>query len=557
VIGPVLPVAALPPLEGAALLGAAVSAAAAMVARPPRLRAAAVLLAGVLAPLALLGQLGETPILTRLADRPVAVAAGGLLAVALLTAVALLIGRRPAAFAPLAAAALPFRLPLDTGGESADLLLPLYGVVAAGGIVFAVERLRLRPRHTRPGAFAEPGPGRSHLALALALALVLYALQALFSPDPGPAVKNVAFFYVPFAILFTLLGGVRWTPRLLLRTAAVLAGLALALAAIGAMETATQTLLITPKGTAPSELETYFRASSIFLDPNIFGRFLVMVVLLLGAVILWSRERRAFAAATAAVAALWGGLVLTFSQTSFVALMAGLAVLAGLRWGARPVLAGGAVALAVGLVALVAGAGLLRIDLGDPRSVDRATSGRADLVAGAVGLWAERPLAGHGSGSFSVRFREREGVTSEQAVSASHTTPLTVAAEQGLIGLAVFAALVTAALGVLFRGLGAPRTGSPVGALAIARTGLAAAFVALLAHTLAYAAFLEDPLTWALLGVGLALAPSRAERATRAAAAPPGRAGAPPEPSGAPARRDAVAPGPSAAARRRTGSSSR
>jgi hypothetical protein len=33
-----------------------------------------------------------------------------------------------------------------------------------------------------------------------------------------------------------------------------------------------------------------------------------------------------------------------------------------------------------------------------------------------------------------------------------------------------------------------------------------AAFVALVVHTMLYAAFLEDPLAWALLGVGTGLA---------------------------------------------------
>ncbi|HEV2820474.1 MAG TPA: hypothetical protein VGW11_08210, partial [Solirubrobacteraceae bacterium] len=42
-----------------------------------------------------------------------------------------------------------------------------------------------------------------------------------------------------------------------------------------------------------------------------------------------------------------------------------------------------------------------------------------------------------------------------------------------------------------------------------ARAAVAAAFAALVAHTMLYAAFLEDPLTWALLGVGVALARPR------------------------------------------------
>jgi O-antigen ligase len=81
-------------------------------------------------------------------------------------------------------------------------------------------------------------------------------------------------------------------------------------------------------------------------------------------------------------------------------------------------------------------------------------------------------------------------------VAASHTIPVTVAAEQGLAGLVVYLALLVAALTRLLRGAGR----SP------ARAAVAAAFVALITHTMLYAAFLEDPLTWALLGVGVALA---------------------------------------------------
>jgi O-antigen ligase len=81
-------------------------------------------------------------------------------------------------------------------------------------------------------------------------------------------------------------------------------------------------------------------------------------------------------------------------------------------------------------------------------------------------------------------------------VSASHTIPITIAAEQGLIGLAVYLALLLAALGRLLRGAGR----SP------ARAVIAAGFAALVLHTWLYASFLEDPMTWTLLGVGVALA---------------------------------------------------
>ncbi len=119
------------------------------------------------------------------------------------------------------------------------------------------------------------------------------------------------------------------------------------------------------------------------------------------------------------------------------------------------------------------------------------------LIAGGLELFAKRPLQGFGSGSFETEYKRHHAKTSSQnATSASHTIPITVAAEQGLIGLAVYVALVLAALLVLFNGAGR----SPP------RIALAACFAALVLHTWTYADFLEDPFTWALLGVGVALA---------------------------------------------------
>ena len=147
------------------------------------------------------------------------------------------------------------------------------------------------------------------------------------------------------------------------------------------------------------------------------------------------------------------------------------------------------------------------------------TSGRADLIGGGVELFAKRPLQGYGSGSFGRAYRlERKG-NQQQAVSASHTMPVTIAAEQGLIGLATYMAVLAAALWSLFgdaawratRGRAPPGhdgTQPAEGAqYRVARAALAAMFVALLVHTMVYAAFLEDPFTWVILAAGASLAP--------------------------------------------------
>ena len=138
----------------------------------------------------------------------------------------------------------------------------------------------------------------------------------------------------------------------------------------------------------------------------------------------------------------------------------------------------------------------IRGDFPSPREVNKATVGRSKLVTGGLELWTERPLHGFGSGSFQEEYKRERDLTRPNAVTASHTTPVTVAAEQGVIGLAVYVALVVIALMTL---LSRARGSLP-------RVAIGAAFVALVIHTMVYAAFLEDPTTWVLLAAGAALA---------------------------------------------------
>ena len=198
--------------------------------------------------------------------------------------------------------------------------------------------------------------------------------------------------------------------------------------------------------------------------------------------------------------------MLTFSQSSFVALLVGLAVLGAFRWGVGRALAATAVVAVIGIAVVLLAPSALRLDLGSDKSVEDATSGRYDLVAGGGRLFTERPIGGFGSGSFRREYRRAENASDERATNASHTIPVTVAAEQGAIGLAAYVALLVAALWRLFAAIGR------AGELTTARVAVAAAFAALLVHTLLYAAFLEDPLTWALLALGTGLAAAVAVR---------------------------------------------
>jgi hypothetical protein len=421
--------------------------------------------------------------------------AGGLVVLAL----AWLIHRRPATLALLAVAALPFRVPVSIGESAANLLLPLYAVIAAGTLAYAWRALRWNP----------PAPGRERLlrwlAWTFAVVLGLYGLQATYSTDVEQAIKNVCLFYMPFALLFLLLLEVGWSVRLLRHCLLVTVGLALVFAAIGCVEFATGHLLITnAKVVEANDLLPYFRVNSLFFDPNIYGRYLALTMILLAAVLLWTRRRREAILIASALVLLWVGLLFSLSQSSFAALLLGLGVLAALRWRAWPVLAGTGLAALVAVGLVLFAPATLNLETGSLDELDRATSGRANLVGGGLRMVRDRPIYGFGSGSYAERYRERERVSSEKVAAASHTIPLTVTAEQGVIGLAAYLALVALSLALLFDGARAGTNGWP-GAGAVSRAALASAYAALVLHTLVYAAYLEDPLSWVLLAIAAGL----------------------------------------------------
>src|SRR5919197_4328858 len=391
------------------------------------------------------------------------------------------------AVALLAVAALPFRVPVSIGDTAANLLLPLYGVIAAGIVTYAWKWLRSE----EPTEDSEREPLVRWLQIAFAGVLVVYALQALYSDDLEQALKNFCLFYVPFAMLFLLLLDTIWTRKLLRTSLGVSVALALVFAAIGCVEFATGHLLISnAKVVEANNLLPYFRVNSLFFDPNIFGRYLALTMILLATVLLWTRRSREAGWIAAALVLLWLGLVFSLSQASFAALLPRLAVLAALRWKPWPVVAalGGAAVLAVAVVALAPG--LLNIQTGKQNWWNHATSGRADLVAGGLRMVRDRPLWGFGSGAYADEFRAREHVSSEKVAAASHTIPLTVTAEQGVVGLLAYLALIAVSLALLFSGLRARLKAAPwPGTAVIALAAIAAAYTALLLHTFVYAAY--------------------------------------------------------------------
>jgi O-antigen ligase len=416
---------------------------------------------------------------------------GALAAAVIVGLLVLAIRRWQDAFPLLAIFALPFRLPISTDGRTVNLLIPLYLVIAAGTLAQLLPRWLNR---RAPKAQRRRPPALEWLLLA---AVVLYALQAIYSADHTKAGENIAFFYIPFGLLFVLLRDVRWTRELILRCLGVAVVLAVVFAGVGFVEYYRKALFLNPKVIASDQYGNYFRVNSLFFDPNIYGRFLAIVMIAVTSVVLWARHRREVLIAAGVLAWLLAGLVTSFSQSSIAALLLGMTVLAAYRWDTRSTLYAAGALLAIVVVVVLAAPASLHFGLkGSGGSTSNATSGRTKLISGGLELFADRPLYGYGSGSFETEYRRHGNASALNATSASHTIPITVAAEQGLVGLAVYLGLLLAAFATLFRGAGR----SPP------RIALAACFAALVLHTWAYADFLEDPITWTLLGIGVALA---------------------------------------------------
>ena len=399
------------------------------------------------------------------------------------------------AFATLAC--IPIRIPVDVGTEDANLLLPLYAVVGSLAVALGWQLLRGDDR-TR-----ELGP----VALPLAALVAWTGLALLWTDDLRQGAIFLAAFVLPFGLVAIGFARLPWSRRALLGLLVALVATALAYAGIGLYQWATREVFWNPKLQVDNAYAPFFRVNSVFWDPSIYGRYLVVAILATLALVLLGLRERLLAAGIAAIAVMWAGLLFSFSQSSFAALLAGTLAAAALTWRLR-----GAVALALVAVVLVAIAFAtpqVRTKLLEESraGLNAATSGRAGLVSNGLRIAGDHPLAGVGTGGFKRAYADRTGLKGrDPKKAASHSTPVTVAAEAGIPGLALLAWLGFASLAAAFRARGRSAAGGAARA-----TGLTLGAIAV--HSLFYNALFEDPTAWGLLGL-IALAVShRAEDA--------------------------------------------
>jgi O-antigen ligase len=405
--------------------------------------------------------------------------------VALAVAGGLLLRRWPWALPVAALACLPVRIPVDIGDEEANLLLPLYGVVAAAAVALALDLVRGDPRSR------ELGP----IALPLAALVAWSGLSVLWTDDLRRAAIFLAAFLLPFGLLAVCIARLPWSRRMLSVLALQLVLMALLFAGVGVYQWVTRDVFWNPKLIVGNAYAPFYRVNSVFWDPSIYGRFLVVAILAALVVVLYGSRGRVALAAGAAVVGIWVGLVLSFSQSSFAALIVGVLAAAALAWRWRAAVALGiasAALLSVGFSAPPVREALLD----DVRTgLDKASSGRADLVSNGARIALDHPLAGVGVGGFRRAYADRTGIRGEEPRrAASHNTPVTVAAETGLPGLLLLFWLLATAIVQPLRRASRSFAGRASLIVAVSLTAIAV-------HSLFYDAFFEDPTTWGLVGL--------------------------------------------------------
>jgi hypothetical protein len=234
----------------------------------------------------------------------------------------------------------------------------------------------------------------------------------------------------------------------------------------------------------------FYRVNSVFYDPSIYGRFLVVAILASLVIVLRRRGDPLWAiAAGLTIVITWAGLLPSFSQSSFAALMVATFVAAILVWRERSLLL-----IGVAVVVLVVGV-LASPSIRHKASLSNVTSGRSTLVSTGMKVALHHPVLGVGVGGFKRAYADLAHLKGKDPkAAASHTTPITVAAENGLPGLLLFVWLLATALLLAFRRLGRDFDGD-------ARLVFGLAFVAILVHCVFYNALFEDPTFWGLLAL--------------------------------------------------------
>ena len=418
--------------------------------------------------------------------------------VAVLAAGAWAVLRWPTAWFAALAIALPIRIPIPIGGASRDLLIPLYVVGAFGIVAFVWGRIR--------GPFTAGDEPRTPLDIPIAAFIGFAVMSMVWTTDTKDAAIQIVFFYLPFPLLFLTI--VAWwssARRALEVLSAVTISFATAIAALALVQYETHWIFWSAKLQQYDAYSQFYRVNGIFYDPNIMGRYLAIGIIAALAWMWLRPDKRELLIGTAAIVVMSGGLLVSFSRSSCLMLMTGIALLAWRAFGARRTLAVGGIAFVVLAGGAIASSHDIRRALTSTHHLSTVSEGRFGLMSGGFTIWKQNPIAGSGVGSFQNRFTATETLSQieHQEVSISHNAPITVLAELGAIGAALLIWLCIAT----WRSIaGASRRA--VGSQGWVQWCLLAIITGIFVHSQLYADLFEDPMVWAAAAAAIAIGAS-------------------------------------------------
>ena len=405
---------------------------------------------------------------------------------------------RPVIWFVLLAVSLPIRIPVSLGSQSANLLVPLYAVVGLGVSVWIVGR--------RTGRFPAPTSRSLWIDGTTAAFTAMTLISVWWSDDLQEATIKIVCFYIPFVILLRLVASL-WphADRPLRAMVTTTVAMAVGVAGLAVFQFATGTIWWNTTLEKANIYNRFFRANSIFYDPNILGRYLALTIVVSIVVISVSREDTRVWLLTAACVVMAAGLIVTFSRSSAIMLMVALFLVALRLFGVKRTLL-----VTVSALVLIGGPAMIakesvRDKFTSVSKLAGSGEGRFRLAEGGVDLWKTSPVHGVGLGAFAERYAETfpEHDRRRTRVFISHTAPVTVLAELGAIGLGLFVLMGLGAAVALAR-----VSRSPGDDGLIAWTTLAV-LIGIFFHSLLYSALFEDPYTWMLLGLAAALYAAR------------------------------------------------
>jgi hypothetical protein len=402
-------------------------------------------------------------------EHPVLIVPAAAVGIACLLAATAAFHRWPWAFAVACVLTAPVRIPVHFGAQDAKLLLPLYGVLLAGALATLYDIARSREPQLPPRGPATP----------LAAFVAFAALSLTWTVDLHQGAVTMFFFYLPFAFMAMRIAQLGWSPGGLRMAFATQAGLAVLFAGVALVQEATHRIFWNPSVEVSNAYRSFFRVNSLFWDASVYGRFMAVTLVLCAGVAVY---RGMTPALGAAMAFMFAGLYFTYSQSSYFAVAAGvLAVGTGL-WSRRITIA----LVAAGAAALVA---VLAVALRG-NSANRVSDSRSHLIQLGWRVIRHHPALGAGLSGLPKAAVAGTAHPFRVKGAASHTTPVTVAAELGPIGFLLYLWV----LGAITAAGARVRDAGPVPRV------LLAALIAIFASSLFYDSFFEDPTMWLLAG---------------------------------------------------------